>query len=270
MHNIHFEKQLPVMVFLTALLFVSACNPAPTSRTTITTTTTTAQTTTPPPTSTPTPTTSLPPGPPVTINLSAQGIAFDMQTISVPAGASVTINFNNKDGGIPHNFSLYTDSTATPPALFQGDIITGPATATYTFTAPGTPGTYFFRCDIHPLQMTGTFIVTPKATTPPATTPPPTTTTQPATTSPPPSPQTYAVTISNFSFSPATITIKVGSTVTWTNKDGTTHTVTSNSGVFDSGNLAPNATFSYTFNSAGSFSYHCSIHTYMTGTIVVQ
>ncbi len=79
-----------------------------------------------------------------------------------------------------------------------------------------------------------------------------------------------AVTISNFSFSPSSLTVAVGTKVTWTNKDSTTHTVTSDSGVFTSGNLAPNATYSYTFSSAGTFSYHCAIHTYMTGTIKVQ
>ena len=78
------------------------------------------------------------------------------------------------------------------------------------------------------------------------------------------------VTIANFAFSPATLTINVGSKVTWTNTDSVTHTVTSNNGVFDSGDLAPNATFSYTFNTAGTFVYHCSIHTYMTGTVIVH
>ena len=77
-------------------------------------------------------------------------------------GASVTINFTNKDAGIPHNFALYTDSSATK-SIFVGQIITGPATATYTFTAPATPGTYFFRCDVHPTNMTGSLVVTAPA-----------------------------------------------------------------------------------------------------------
>ena len=86
-------------------------------------------------------------------------MAFNMPTITVPAGAHVTINFNNMDSGIAHNFSLFTDSSAAPPAIFQGQIITGPNTITYNFTAPTQPGTYFFRCDIHPTIMTGSFIV---------------------------------------------------------------------------------------------------------------
>jgi predicted lipoprotein with Yx(FWY)xxD motif/plastocyanin len=98
-------------------------------------------------------------GPSVTIDLVSQSMAFDKSSITVKAGASVTMNFNNKDGGIPHNFALYTNSSATTP-IFVGQTIRGPATITYTFTAPATAGTYFFRCDIHPTSMTGTFVVT--------------------------------------------------------------------------------------------------------------
>ena len=94
----------------------------------------------------------------VTISLVAQNTAFNKSTLIVPAGASVKIDFNNKDS-VPHNFSLYANSSATPPAIFQGPAIAGPATTTYKFTAPATPGTYFFRCDIHPSQMTGSFVV---------------------------------------------------------------------------------------------------------------
>ena len=85
-------------------------------------------------------------------------MAFDQSTITVPAGASVTMNFDNKDSGVPHNFALYTDSSASK-SIFVGQIITGPATITYKFTAPTTPGNYFFRCDVHPTAMTGTFVV---------------------------------------------------------------------------------------------------------------
>ena len=95
----------------------------------------------------------------VTINLVAQNLAFNTSTITVPAGASVTMNFDNKDP-VPHNFSLFANSSATPPGLFQGQIITR-ASIVYKFTAPTTPGTYFFRCDVHPTQMTGSFVVTP-------------------------------------------------------------------------------------------------------------
>ena len=85
-------------------------------------------------------------------------MAFDKSTITVSAGAQVTINFDNQDSGIPHNFAVYTDSSAGT-TIFIGETITGPNKTTYTFTAPTTPGSYFFRCDIHPTKMTGTFTV---------------------------------------------------------------------------------------------------------------
>jgi len=94
----------------------------------------------------------------VTVDLTASNIAFDLQTITVPAGAEVKINFDNKDAGVAHNFALYEDSSAQQ-SIFVGQIINGPATITYTFNAPAEPGSYFFRCDPHPAQMTGTFIV---------------------------------------------------------------------------------------------------------------
>ncbi len=112
---------------------------------------------------TPTPTTTSPSpsptaAPQTNINLVAQNISFDLNTITVPAGASITVNFTNRDATVPHNFAVYTNSAATTP-IFTGKIITGPATTTYTFTAPAVPGNYFFRCDVHPTQMTGTLVV---------------------------------------------------------------------------------------------------------------
>ena len=92
------------------------------------------------------------------IELTAQNIKFDKSTITVSAGNPVTINFDNKDAGVLHNFSVYTDATAKT-AIFKGDLTTGPATTTYTFDAPTTPGTYYFHCDVHPDTMNGQFIV---------------------------------------------------------------------------------------------------------------
>lgn len=84
-------------------------------------------------------------------------------------------------------------------------------------------------------------------------------------------PQTSAVTIQNFAFNPSSLTIKVGTTVTWTNQDSSTHTITSDSGnELNSGNIPSGQTYSHTFNSVGIFNYHCSIHTYMRGTITVN
>ncbi len=110
-----------------------------------------------PTTSMPTPTT-MPPGQSIPLSLVAKDNAFDRGTITVPAGAAVVLTFDNQDR-FPHNVALYTDSTART-TIYKGVIITGPKVITYTFNAPSQPGTYFFRCDVHPSTMTGSFIVT--------------------------------------------------------------------------------------------------------------
>lgn len=94
----------------------------------------------------------------VTIDLSAKNIAFNMSNITVPPGAGVTVNFDNQDQGVAHNFAVY-NTPAAATTIFKGDIIVGPRKIVYTFVAPTKPGTYFFRCDVHPTTMTGTFVV---------------------------------------------------------------------------------------------------------------
>jgi len=72
----------------------------------------------------------------------------------------------------------------------------------------------------------------------------------------------------SFGFSPATLTILPGTTVTWKNKSSAPHTVTSDDGqTFDSGNIAPGGTFTFKFTVAGSYPYHCNIHPYMRATV---
>ncbi|KDE55832.1 plastocyanin [Methanoculleus sp. MH98A] len=93
----------------------------------------------------------------VTVGVAAEALAFNTSTITVPAGANVTMVFDNQDTGIPHNVAFYTDSSAAD-AIFVGEIIDGPDQVTYTFTAPEEPGTYYFRCDVHP-SMDGEFVV---------------------------------------------------------------------------------------------------------------
>ncbi|MGE7434039.1 MULTISPECIES: cupredoxin domain-containing protein [unclassified Kitasatospora] len=80
------------------------------------------------------------------------------------------------------------------------------------------------------------------------------------------------MTIKNFAFNPATLTVKVGTKVTWTNTDPDAHTVTSkqgSGGPLQSAALATNDTYSYTFTTPGSYPYFCSIHPFMTATVVV-
>jgi plastocyanin len=78
-----------------------------------------------------------------------------------------------------------------------------------------------------------------------------------------------AVSIVDFAFDPAAVEVPVGATVTWTNTGAAPHTATASDGTFDSGELAPGASFSHTFAAAGTFPYVCQIHPQMTGTVTV-
>ena len=77
------------------------------------------------------------------------------------------------------------------------------------------------------------------------------------------------VTVQGFAFGPASITVNTGDSVTWTNKDSTAHTVTADGGSFDQPLPASGGTATITFNTAGTFPYHCTIHPNMHGTVVV-
>jgi plastocyanin len=78
------------------------------------------------------------------------------------------------------------------------------------------------------------------------------------------------INISGYAFVNNSITVPSGTTITWTNNDGVAHTVTADGGSFDSGNIASGATWSHTFSATGTFTYHCSYHTYMKGTVVIN
>lgn len=166
-------KKILYLVF--ALILASACimgcvstpGTTPTPTPTTTPSTITIPSTTPVPATTPVPTTTVtittvPPTtttpPAVDVYLVARNLAFNVSTITVPAGAEVNVHFDNQDTNIPHNFAAYQTSSAQQ-VIFKGDIITGSRQITYTFTAPSTPGNYFFRCDVHPATMTGTLRV---------------------------------------------------------------------------------------------------------------
>ncbi len=78
------------------------------------------------------------------------------------------------------------------------------------------------------------------------------------------------VTIDNFTFTPQSVTIKAGTTVTWVNQDDIPHTVMATEKAFRSKVLDTDNTYSFTFTSAGTYQYFCSLHPHMTGTIVVE
>jgi plastocyanin len=78
------------------------------------------------------------------------------------------------------------------------------------------------------------------------------------------------VRISGFVFQPETITVAEGATITWTNLDSVSHTVTSETDLFGSANLGRDASFSYSFTEPGTFSYFCAIHPYMRAEVIVE
>ncbi len=83
------------------------------------------------------------------------GYAFDKDCVAAPAGARFTIKFDNQDAE-SHNLDILDQPGGT--SLFAGKIIKGPKTVTYT-VKPLAAGTYYFRCDLHPLRMNGEFLV---------------------------------------------------------------------------------------------------------------
>ncbi len=78
------------------------------------------------------------------------------------------------------------------------------------------------------------------------------------------------ITIDNFKFTPATLTVPAGTTVTWTNRDDTVHTVTASNRLFSSTGLDTGDAYSYTFATPGTYTYFCKLHPMMTATIVVK
>jgi plastocyanin len=79
-----------------------------------------------------------------------------------------------------------------------------------------------------------------------------------------------AVTVENFNFVSASVTVPAGTTVVWTNADDIEHTVTASDNSFSSAPIEPNDQFAHTFNAPGTYTYFCAIHPFMTGKVIVQ
>jgi len=84
------------------------------------------------------------------------------------------------------------------------------------------------------------------------------------------SPESAQIVIRDFMFQPMSLTVKAGSTVTWTNADDEPHAVVSDANVFRSGAIDTNETFSFKFETPGTYHFSCSLHPRMVGTVVVQ
>ena len=95
------------------------------------------------------------------LHLVAHLVKFDTDCLAAPADTAFTIVFDNQDvGGIPHNVHIFSADPSTDPnaeSLFNGDLVPGPDILTYE-VSPLPAGTYFFQCDVHPVQMIGTFV----------------------------------------------------------------------------------------------------------------
>src|SRR5207247_7679075 len=78
------------------------------------------------------------------VTIAAHQLAFDQKTVNAPAGKAFDLTFDNQAPGIPHNVSIYADSTAAT-TLFKGDLVTGPKSIVY-HVPPLPAGSYFFRC----------------------------------------------------------------------------------------------------------------------------
>lgn len=88
----------------------------------------------------------------------AAASGFDTECLAAPAGEDITIEFVNDDEGVPHNVAIYQDSTAEQD-LFVGEVFPGVDSMVYEVGALEEEGQFFFRCDVHPTTMTGTFVV---------------------------------------------------------------------------------------------------------------
>jgi plastocyanin len=155
--------------------------------------------------------------------------------------------------------SVYPHTVTSDQGLFNSGTLTTAMTFNYTFR---NLGTFTYHCIYHP-EITGTIIVTNTLPTP---SPNPTQTPTP---SPTPVAVVQVAALDNF-FQQSDITVQPNTRVTWTNNSvATPHTVTSTTGLFSSGNINPEQSFSYTFTNPGTYNYKCDYHQTMVGTVTV-
>lgn len=183
-----------------------------------------------------------------TLEVRMAGEAFAPATLEIAAGQTVT--FINDDDD---------EHTATGSGFDTGTLEPG-QTATITFDKAGS---FRFVCRFHS-HMQGEIVVTDASGGTPSSTPDAT----PGAGTPAASANRVEVSIADFQFNQASMTVAPGTTVVWTNTGAAPHTVTGDFG--DSGILDPGQTFEFTFNDAGTFAYICNVHPSMTGEIIVD
>ena len=205
-------------------------------------------------------------------------VVLSVLGVGVVANAADQIGISITDTLSPANVTIHVGTTVTwtnndsqqhelrstgGPTQFRTNTLDAGQTASVTFSNVGTY-TYVDHRNDQVAAYHGTIIVTNDAT--PVTAPPATT---PGAPPAPTAPATASIHLAGARFAPASATIAVGGTVTWTNDDGSKHTVTADNASFDSGSLNAGATFAHTFTAAGTYAYGCDFHGNMRGTIIV-
>ncbi len=211
------------------------------------------------------------------LQVAAENIAFDTDTIELPADTAATIVFDNRDAGVQHNIAIYEDDTLAT-VLFKGDLITGADTIEYRIP-PLPPGEYFFQCDVHP-NMNGVVVVTagggggggePSETGPPATGP----------TGPEPGGATIDVSAQGIAFDTAQLALPAGqaSTIHFVNDDaGVQHDIsittdeTKVETLFDGELVTGPGEIDYQVPplEAGTYYFYCVVHPNMNGVVTVE
>jgi plastocyanin len=218
----------------------------------------------------------------VPVPISAKSISFDKKELDFPADTKVSLHFTNNDVSVQHNVALFTDQTLGT-TLFRGSVITGPGSIAYA-VPPLKPGHYYFHCDIHPQQMSGTLIVGGPPGGPPSTAPTNVSTAPPSTASPsaPPGGQAQSVLVvaQNTQFNTKEIDLKANLPVSLTldNRDpGVPHNLeilTSAGGSTIEKGVDPfsgpaKQTWTFTAPAAGTYYFQCIVHPSMNGKVVV-
>jgi plastocyanin len=181
------------------------------------------------------------PGPGGVVDVAIIDESFVPANITIAAGT--TVRWTHRDGDDTH--------TVTSPGAFNSGNLHNGDVFQWTFSAPGR---FDYFCAFHS-EMQGSVTVTGDTPTP-----------TPASATPA---AAVDIDIRDFAFAPAAVAVLPGATVRWTNHDTFPHTVTSDSGAFNSGQIAPGASFSFVFTSPGAFAYHCDYHPGMQGAITV-
>lgn len=195
---------------------------------------------------------------PFAVDIAAENIAFDQEEVAVPSGRSLAITFDNRDT-IQHNIAIFDGDSSDAPRLFAGEVFAGPESISYDVPA-FEAGSYFFWCDIHPSQMTGTLVVEEEAEEMPEE-------------------EAIEVTAENIAFDTDTLTLPAeATTITFENRDTVPHNIAIFRGegpggekVF-TGELITAATESYEVPAleAGNYYFHCDVHPNMSGTAEVR